>query len=133
MLVKRTHWFVAFVDTDCRLWWHRPLKPGFRHLLAFAPEGADQWVVYEPGFDGMQIHVLTRAQIVALTEDIKKRRGGTIVRAPVVGNAPQRPYVLATCVTAIKALLSVRCCAVTPWGLYRKLLAHGAVPAFEED
>lgn len=121
-------WYVAFVDSDCSVWWHRPLKKGFRHCFAFAPDpAAGRWLVLNPGFDAVLLRALTEDEAAAFIAELY-REGAKILFARVEFARVARPRLLLTCVTAIKALLGLRgCCALSPYQLYRSLLARGAV------
>jgi hypothetical protein len=124
-------WFVAFVDHGANLWWHRWCRRGFRHCFAFGYDAeAGRWLVFDPTLEGFYLRVASGEQIDALVVTVR-RGGGRIVRAPVLLRGPVRPRVFATCVTVIGHLLGLPRCAVRPYGLYRKLLRYGAVPAFE--
>ena len=117
-------WFVVFQDAD-RIFVHRWLRPGFRHCWAFAwDESAGRWLVFEPLFDGMMLRTVDD-DLMAATIALP---GSTIVLAECENATATRPALLATCVSAMQALLGLRCRrALTPYGLYRTLLASGAV------
>lgn len=120
-------WYVVFQDADA-IWVHRWLKPGFRHCWAFAwDEGAARWLVFDPLFDGIYLRTVDEAALSgALAQPALA--SATIVLAPRVGARSTRPHFMATCVTAIAALLGLGARrALTPHGLYRTLLAEGAV------
>ena len=120
-------WYVAFVDAQATPW-HRLMKRGFRHCYAFAwDEAADRWVILEPGFDGVYLRPV-RDEIVAALWAQLAREGAHVLLARGEGHRMQRPRLLLTCVTAIAALLALRrCCAVSPWQLYRTLRRRGAI------
>ncbi|MCA0451219.1 MAG: hypothetical protein LCH62_15855 [Proteobacteria bacterium] len=117
-------WFVVFQDAN-RIFVHRWLKPGFRHCWAFAwDEPAGRWLVFEPLFDGMFLRTVDGDLMGATIA----QPGNTIVLAQCEYAVATRPALLATCVSAMQALLGLRSRrALTPYGLYRTLLASGAV------
>jgi hypothetical protein len=120
-------WHVVFVDSNCPVWWHWPLKKGFRHCWAFAwDERADRWIVVDPLFDVVFVRCLSDAEILTMMRMIRER-GGRIVHSKVAFEVKRRPRLLLTCVTAIEAMLGLSACALTPHRLYRHLLARGGV------
>lgn len=127
-------WFVAFVDYGRNLWWHRFTTKGFRHVFAFAFDSlTGQWIVFDPTLEGFVVRPLPRSAVDEMLTDLKLR-GATILKCRAEAKAPRRPRLFATCVTVVAHLLGLPTglrCAVRPIGLYRMLLARGAVPAFE--
>lgn len=131
MTLPISEWFVAFGDWGRNIWWHRFCRPGFRHVLAFGYDArAKVWVLVDARFEALLITPIEPADLDALVAEIKTR-GGTILKAPVLAQGPARPRLFATCVTQVGHLLGLPRCAVRPYGLYRLLLASGAVPAYE--
>jgi hypothetical protein len=123
--------FVCFGDWGRNIWWHRFCRPGFRHVMAFGYDArAGVWVIVDSAFEALLVSTIAPEGLDALVAEIKDR-GGTIVKMKVLAKGPPRPRLFATCVTQIGHLLGLPRCAVRPWGLYRMLLASGAVPAFE--
>ena len=120
-------WYVAFVDAQPTPW-HRLMKPGFRHCYAFAwDSAADRWVVLEPGFDGVYLRPV-RDEVIGLLWARLAADGSRVLLARSEGHRMLRPRLLLTCVTAVAALLALRrCCAVSPWQLYRTLRRRGAI------
>lgn len=117
-------WLVCFCDADSPAWWARVLRPGFRHVFAVSYY-ADQerWVEFNPSRIGTVIRLWRQ-------DEFGPRLGVLLETSTAVlrvasradrGNAPP----MAWCVGEVKALLGVRCAAVTPWGLYRDLRARG--------
>lgn len=127
-------WLVFFSDTDSAWWWTRFFRPGFRHVCAACwYAGADRWVYFNPTRRGLVIDVLTDAefgprfqQLIDDSEAIVRVRSAYVRR-----EMPAAFF----CVGAIKALLGARGRALTPFGLFRHLLATGAelVPRPSED
>ena len=120
-------WYVVFVAAD-RTIVHRFLKPGFQHCYAVAwDEAADRWVIIEPGFDGVYVRAVRDDVMAALWAELHRRRAHVLL-ARAERHQMFRPRFMLTCVSAIAALLALRrCCAVSPWQLYRSLRKRGAV------
>lgn len=125
-------WYVAFVDYGRNLWWHRFTRAGFRHCFAFAFDpDMGVWLVFDPTLEGFVVRPIPRSVVDALIAEVWGR-GGRILKCRAEGKAPRRPRLFATCVTVIAHLLGLPRCAVRPDGLYRLLLARGAVPLERE-
>lgn len=124
-------WYVVFVPANAT-WIHRLLKPGFQHCWAFGWDAeADRWIVFNPGFDGILVRALHDKRFPELLAELAAERA-TVVLAPMMAQPSTRLRIPATCVTAIEALLGLACRrALTPYRLYRNLLALGAVPVME--
>jgi hypothetical protein len=123
-------WHVAFGDWGANIWWHRLCRKGFRHVLAFGYDArAKVWVVVETAFDGLTVSTIAPEALDALISELW-RLDAKILRCRVEGNGPKRLRLFASCVTVILALLGLPVSAVSPYGLYRTLLARGAQPAF---
>jgi hypothetical protein len=128
MAVKPRIWIVFFGDTPRRAWWANFLRPGFRHIAAVSwyPE-TERWVYFDPALRGTVIGVFTADQAPAMFDQLLAR--STVVLRVASrhgrGAAPAFPW----CVGAVKSLLGVRSRALTPYALYRDLLAMGAEPA----
>lgn len=118
-------WLVFWSEPDRPAWWARFLRPGFRHVYAvswFADQ--QRWVYFDPSRFRTAIHLFDEAQ----AHDAMTR-----LMAPATAilrvasradrlNAPTFPW----CVGQVKALLGLRSRALTPYALYRDLLARGA-------
>lgn len=120
-------WQVAFLDEGRYVWWQRFLKRGFSHCLAFAWDAeAERWLIVNPGFDGGLVRAVSREKFTGVLAALRLM-GATIVRARRGEGGPMRPKLLLTCVSVITVLLALeRCCALTPYALYRHLLRRGA-------
>lgn len=123
-------WFVVFIHADSAAW-HYVLRRGFRHVYAFGYDApAGRWLVFDAAFDGFYIRAFDGDTIDALVRGVAAG-GGTILKAKTEAHRVKRPLLFATCVTAIARLLGLPgACALSPYGLYRTLLARGAVHAF---
>lgn len=118
-------WLCFFGDTVGGAWWAHFLRPGFRHIAA-ASYFADQerWVVFDPSRRRTVIHVLTEDQIGPVLGQMLER-SSAVLRVASSAERMNAPA-LACCTGSIKALLGIRSWALTPFGLYRDLLARGA-------
>jgi hypothetical protein len=126
-------WHIAFVDYGVNVWWHRFLRRGFRHCWAFTYQPAlDCWVLFEVGFEGLDVRALSGKQIDRLIAEALEH-DGKVLRFKGRRRIVKRPLLFASCVTALKRLLGVGGCALTPHGLYRQLLRAGAVRTFQGD
>lgn len=125
-------WYVVFAPSRTTWIQRRLLKPGFQHCWAFAWDAdADRWVVFNPGFDGIAVRALPDARFSELLAHVAASRA-TVVLARSLAQPAIWLRQPATCVTTIEALLGIaRRRALTPYGLYRNLLALGAVPVME--
>lgn len=123
-----TAWFVAFTDSSGDLWFHRPLRRGFRHCLAFAwDETARVWVLLSPGFDGVILRALDDAAIGRLLAHLRTSKA-TILLAGTRAKQAFRLRFLLTCSSAIGVVLGIgEVGALTPYRLYRTLMANGAM------
>lgn len=120
-------WYVAFQDSKCPVWWHHPLKKGFRHCFAFGwDDRADRWIVMDPLFDTVYLRCMSDSEVEAMM-GIVLEAGGSIIYAKVQHEVKLRPRFLLTCVTAVESLLGLSGCALTPYRLYRHLMDRGAI------
>ena len=118
-------YLIFFGEGDARAWWDVFTRTGFRHVCAagFDPE-SDRWVFVDPHRRGMDVLVLPE-------EDATSRLGvwataaSAVLRVEVGRERAAMPAVFG-CVGAIKALIGHRSRALSPFGLHRHLLRHGA-------
>lgn len=124
-------WYVAFVPGRGH-WWQRFLKPGFGHCYAFGWDApGDRWLLFAWGLDGIAVRSMPHAWFPAFLAAVQAE-GATVLLAKSHQTPVTRLRLLSTCVTAIAALLGLPVRrALTPYALYRTLLAHGAVPVME--
>jgi hypothetical protein len=121
-------WFVVFADTDGSIWWHRPLKRGFRHCWLLGWDaGAGRWLLLDPGFKGAYLRALDDAQAGLMWAELHGG-GYRVLHVASGAQGPVRPRLLLSCVSAVEAVLGVDAgaCAFTPWALYRHLVGRGA-------
>jgi hypothetical protein len=118
-------WWIFFAEPGCPAWWARLLRPGFRHCYAaayFAEQ--ERWVEFNPSRFGTRIHVWRCEEFPQrLTQLLTETT--TILRFAECEECRTTPPV-AHCVGQLKALLGITSAALTPYGLYRELLARGA-------
>lgn len=116
---------VAFVGAT-ELPWLRGLKPGFRHCFAALNDG-DGWIAVDPLAGRTEVHALPlppEADAAAWYE----AQGHTCVRLslprlPARASGLRWLCVPCTCVGQVQRLLGLGGLALTPWRLYRRLLA----------
>ena len=119
LLNEVAHWVLVFEKRrDTVRWWHRFVNPEFNHVYAIL-DNEDCCVVVNPLIWGIAVRV-ERAPI----EDVVAYYGnGCRVLSAVVDYrgveaVTRGPF---SCVGTVKALLGLKCRAVTPEGLYRFL------------
>jgi hypothetical protein len=121
------HWLVAFIDTANETrWWHRFVRPGFRHCLAFGFDGRC-WLQVDCMLNLLDVRSFAEAEMTLVLEILASHHARILAvhRArPVSRPVPRFPIY---CVSTIKHLLGTRSRALTPWQLYRSLLRQGAV------
>lgn len=123
-------WFIVFEDCGNNVWWHHWLRPGFKHCWAFGYDlGAKLWIRFEVIFDGCDIRTMTHAEVDEIVGECHER-GWIILEVEVERVRRPKLRFLASCVSATAHLCNLPRGALTPYGLYQKLLAHGAKPAF---
>lgn len=120
-------WYVAFVDGE-KAWWWRFVRPGFRHVIAFAwQERAKAWLIVSPEMrDTSVIRLLDEAEFTALYAFLAARRAHLLLARTAL--EPQRrlfrPWICSLVVGALLGVAPRR--ALSPFRLYRSLLASGA-------
>lgn len=119
-------WFVVFSDRGAVTWWQKLLRPGFRHCWLFGwDEAAGRWLVVDPAFGGAYVRAADDRAAGLIWAELRQGRY-TVLLARRGDAVIARPRMLLTCVSAVVAVLGVRACAFTPWGLYRHLLRQRA-------
>jgi hypothetical protein len=122
-------WFVIFPMTSPVVaWWHRLLRPGWRHcyaIRAVTPE-----LLIEVNHGGATMRVVVQARSIG--ERLRAEMDATAALVLVVpdGAPPPPSFCLRgpmTCVEVTKAVLGVRApCVFTPRQLWRHLRAMGS-------
>lgn len=107
------------------VWWglHAFLRPGFRHCMVLQPFTLGQsggWLHVNPLSNGIDLAICpARAAEAALAQ--VTAGGGAAVWAHPVRETRVLGFDLLTCVSVVKAVLGLRCRALTPYQLYRHL------------
>ncbi|MBR9970819.1 hypothetical protein [Magnetospirillum sulfuroxidans] len=99
------------------------LRPGFRHCMVLQPfflGEAGGWLLVNPLSNGIDLSICPARAAEAVFEQVNSGIAHAVWAHPVreariTGLAPL------TCVTAVKAILGLRCHAQTPYQLYRHL------------
>lgn len=125
-------WLVIFYETPERAWWANLLRPGFRHVAALSWFADQQrWVYFGPALKGTSIELFTADQAPAMFAELAEH-AAAVVRFPARQDRFGAPPV-SHCIGAVKGLLGIRSWALTPFGLYRDLLARGGEPVMLES
>jgi hypothetical protein len=90
----------------------------------------ERWVFYDPAFCGTRIEIFTHDEFAPVLGSMMER--ATVLRVASRFDRNSTPAAW-HCVGAIKALLGLRSCALSPSGLFRDLLRHGAEPVEVEN
>lgn len=118
-------WLVVFLDTDNPTrWWHRFMRPGYRHCLAFGFDGRS-WIQVDCLFNLLDIRSYAEAEMSLVLEALAGYRARILVLERTVVSRPLLGLPV-YCVSTVKHLLGLRCWALTPWQLYRALEKRGA-------
>lgn len=118
-------WVVFSGQTD--LPWLKLLKPGFRHCYVILNDGA-HWVTMDPLSNYMDIVVHKIPQDFDLPLWMKTR-GHVILPARITHKTKQAPWMIFTCVEAVKRVIGLHSRRIlTPWQLYRHLNKHSHIP-----
>lgn len=91
------------------------LKPGFRHVFC-AVRDRDHWCVVD-GAEGLPVLYVGHGDDLAVWY---REQGYTVLEVPR-RERTRAPFVVASCVGMVKAIVGIRSLAQTPWGLYRHL------------
>ena len=101
------------------------LKPGFRHVFVAVLVG-DYWMMLDSnnGLPSFEVMAPKGFDLAAYY-----RAGGFTVIETSQRSVPQRaPFIVATCVGFVKAVLCIRSRALTPFRLYQSLKESSWVP-----
>ena len=114
-----TAWVVFTGQTD--LPWLKILKPGFRHCYALLNDG-QRWVSLDPLSNYMDVSVHHDVPTDFDLPSWLKSRGHTVVRGYISRDKKEAPWMLFTCVEAVKRMLGIhKRFVITPWQLYRHM------------
>lgn len=112
-------WVVFSGKTDMN--WLKIFKPGFRHCYVILNDGR-HWLTIDPlsSYMDVSIHNLPHEFNLPLW---LRDRGLTLIRAPLSKKQTQAPWMVFTCVEAVKRVLGIhKRWIITPWQLYRHLM-----------
>ena len=98
----------------------RLLREGFRHVNCIVASG-DYWIAHNLGRDGLSLEVLAASDYNLA--QYYRDQGLTVVELDVTPRHMRLPLTLNNCVGYTKALLGISSRAVTPWQLYKHILA----------
>lgn len=125
--LEPTHWTVVFHRKAENRFFSAIAMGRFKHVsaLAWVPEVA-QWWVYDVGFRRTRLRVLedgvmAQAAIAAII------KGNATVTVDVRDDHLPWMRLGMFCTTAVAHLVGVRCAALRPDALYRKLIASGGI------
>ena len=104
--------------------WLKFLRPGFRHCFVIVHDGA-RWLSLDPLLQHMELKV----HDVPADFDLPgwlTARGNKVMPAPLDrAHTKPAPFMLFTCVEAVKRVLGLhRLAVITPWQLYRHLTRY---------
>ncbi len=111
-------WVVFSGQAD--LPWLKILKPGFRHCYVLMNDG-EHWITIDPlsNYIDVAVHHLPKDFNLPLW---MQERGHTIVPAQITQTPKQAPWMVFTCVEAVKRVLGLhKRFILTPWQLYAHL------------
>lgn len=120
-------WVVFTGQTD--LPWLKILKKGFRHCYILLNDGK-HWICIDPLSNYMEVNVQNVPCDFDLAQWMRKR-GHTIIAADITHKEKQAPWMLFSCVEAVKRVLGIHSCfIITPWQLYKHLRHRQTADAF---
>ncbi len=111
-------WVVFSGHTD--LPWLRILKPGFRHCSVLINDGT-HWITFDPlsNYTDIMVHNMPVAFDLPLW---LKERGHKVIAANIDRHKTPAPWMLFTCVEAVKRVLGIHKLMIfMPWQLYQYL------------
>lgn len=118
-------WLVFFCEAEGAPWWSRCLAPGFRHVIAAAWfDDQQRWVLVDPTRRGTVVLLYRQDQFGGRFQQLMDS-SSVVLRVVARRSRSATPFGW-WCTGAVKALLGVRACALSPRQLCRHLLRHGA-------
>jgi hypothetical protein len=118
-------WLVFFSEADGAPWWSRLTAPGYRHVAAcawFADQ--ERWVYFNPTRRGTVILLYRDDEFGGRFQQLMDS-SSCVLRVVATQSRASTPFGW-WCTGAIKALLGIRCRALSVRGLRDHLLRHGA-------
>jgi len=118
------HWLIFFA-TGRRPWrWF--MRRGFSHVMCAGYDaGAGLWVFYNPQSEATMIAVRRPGEEVDTMLGLWRERSSVVLRVAQSYERRLSPPMLC-CTASVKALIGVRCMALTPHQLMRHLVRRGA-------
>jgi len=111
-------WVVFSGQTDLN--WLKIFKPGFRHCYVILNDG-QHWASVDPMSSYMDVSIHNMPAEFNLPLWLKDR-GHEVIHAPISREAKQAPWMVFTCVEAVKRVLGLhKRWIITPWQLYNHL------------
>lgn len=124
-------WVVFTDQTD--LPWLKMLKPGFRHCYALLNDG-ERWISLDPLSNYLDVIVHHQLPADFNLPLWLEQRGHKVVKAPLRRVKKEAPWMIFTCVEAVKRALGLHNRFIfTPWQLYRHLSQETVQPAFQGE
>ena len=118
-------WLVFFGDAEGEPWWARLLEPGYRHVAACAWfDDQQRWVYFNPTRRGTVILLYRDDEFGGRFQQMVNS-SSCVLRVIATQSRTSTPFGW-WCTGGIKALLGVRCRALSVRGLRDHLLRHGA-------
>lgn len=120
--IPQKAWVVFSGQTD--LAWLRLLKPGFRHCFVLLNDGR-RWLTFDPLSNYTDICVHHDLPAGYNLPQWLEGQGFTVVQSVITQEKKPAPFMIFTCVEAVKRVLGLhRFFIFTPWQLYRHLTTH---------
>lgn len=95
------------------------LKKGFRHVFCCVLDDRDYWIVVDGHLGIPSIDVIAMKDFDLA--GFYRVEGYTVIETETEGRPTCWPFMKANCVGFVKAILSIRSGAATPWQLYKYL------------
>ena len=119
-------YYVAFGESSERNWWDWFNKPGFEHTYAWTAVSDFRCIGVEFNKDGLYAAYRECSALAMLDKVLCREDCTCVIEVEIMERTQYAARGLMNCVTTVKAFLGLPGCRVlTPWGLARKLLAHG--------
>lgn len=123
-------WVVFTGKTDMA--WLKILRPGFRHCYVLLNDGLN-WFSLDPLSNYMDVSIHHNVPATFDLPRWMRDRGHAVVPAPLKREQEEAPWMILTCVEAVKRVLGInKRFIVTPWQLYRHLQNFALSPQGKE-
>lgn len=118
-------WWVGFTDGQGDAWYQWMTRPGFRHCFAFRALASEVILLVNPLLHRVDTRSFwMRPDVMIAQEQAAGARIVTIELQPTKADPPRRGPIL-TCASVCAYSMGMDTRAITPYGLYRAILAHG--------